>query len=277
MKIELIETGYFYADGGAMFGAIPKTSWVRRYESDGKNGCILAMRSALVKTDDGHVIVIDNGAGTKQLKKLGGYRLFNLMDLRTELASNHVCPEEVTDMVFTHLHFDHCGYTTQLLDKKYSLAFPNATHWVSRAQWENSLHPHPLEKASYFQENMQAVFDAGKLKLIDSDTKLCPSVELRLFDGHTKGQIAVYMSGEKRTYVFAGDVVPLEANLSPDWISAYDVEPLISYNEKIRMLEEAADKEQAIIFCHDAYMRCCTIRRVQNFYRRSEEIAELEI
>lgn len=271
MNIQLIDTGFFYADGGAMFGAIPKTAWSRRYPSDEQNGCILAMRSALVRTDDGHIILIDNGTGDKQLSRLNYYRFFDLVDLGDELRKRGVSCNDVTDVVLTHLHFDHCGYTTRRSGARgqasYTLAFPNAVHWVSRAQWENFLHPNALEADSYFTENMQAVADNGHLRLIENDTSLCPGITLRLHDGHTPGQIVPYITTPERTFIFAGDVIPLAASVSPLWISAYDTFPLLSYTGKIKMLEEAAREKQAIIFCHDAYTRCSTVKKIRDFFK----------
>ena len=279
MDIQLIDTGFFYADGGAMFGAIPKSAWSRRYPSNEQNGCVLVMRSLLVQTGDGRVVLIDNGAGDKQLKQLSYYNFFDLKDLGDLLLQRYqLSCESITDVVFTHLHFDHCGYTTQKKilpsgEKIFQLAFPNATHWVSQAQWENFLHPNALEADSYFLENMQAVADAGKLRIIEKETALCPEINLRLFDGHTPGQIAPYITTPERTYVFAGDVIPLSASVSPAWISAYDTYPVLSYEEKLRMLEEAACEKQAIIYCHDAYTRCSTIKKVNDFFKVDQKLA----
>lgn len=272
MDIQLIDTGFFFADGGAMFGAIPKTAWSHRYPSDEQNGCVLAMRTALIKTDSGRIVLIDNGSGDKQLKQLTYYRFFDRVDLAEELQKRGIACEAVTDVVLTHLHFDHCGYTTQKeigSDGKsaFRLAFPHATHWVSRAQWENFLHPNALEADSYFLENMQAVADCGKLRLVEQDTNLCSGIDLRLFGGHTPGQIVPYIKTDERTYVFAGDVIPLAASVSPAWISAYDTYPVTSYQEKVRMLEEAVRERQAIIFCHDAYTRCSTVKRVNDYFK----------
>lgn len=275
MDIQIIDTGYFYADGGAMFGAIPKTAWSRRYPSDESNGCVLAMRSLLIRTDDERIILIDNGCGNKHLKPLSYYRFFKLIDLGEKLRELNIQPETITDVILTHLHFDHCGYTTQKdeSDGSLFLSFPNATHWVSRKQWENFLHPNALEKDSYFMENMQTVVNAGLLKLVDTDTSLCPQIELRLYDGHTPGQIAPYIHTPERTFVFAGDVIPLVASVSPEWISAYDTCPLISYDEKIRMLEEAVREEQAIIYCHDAYTLCTTVKKVNTYYKKHVRVS----
>lgn len=270
MEIDLIDTGCFYADGGAMFGAIPKTAWSRRYPSNEKNGCVLTMRSLLISKYPEKIILVDNGAGNKHLDQLSYYNFFNLVDLEEELRKKGITPEQVTDVILTHLHFDHCGYSTRKDEKTGELypSFPNATHWVSRKQWENFLHPNPLEKDSYFMENMQAIADKGLLRLIDTDTKLCPDIELRIFDGHTPGQLVPYITTSEQTFVFAGDVIPLVASVSAEWISAYDTYPVTSYQEKVRMLEEAAREGQVLIYCHDAYTTCSTVKKVNNFYKK---------
>ena len=276
MEIKLIDTGYFYADGGAMFGAIPKTAWSRRYPADAQNGCILAMRSVLVKTSCGKIILIDTGAGTKQLQKLNYYRFFDLIDPVDALLKAGVNREAVTDVILTHLHFDHCGdvtrpYKTTDGISGLELTFPNATHWVSRAQWENMLHPNALEKDSYYLENMQLAADYEKIRLIDETTRLCNEVELRLFDGHTPGQIVPYLKQQERTVVFAGDVIPLAASVSPEWISAYDTFPVTSYQQKLCMLNEAATENQLLIYCHDAYTPCSGVKKVNNLFIRKKE------
>jgi len=268
MNLSLIDTGYFLADGGAMFGAVPKSAWTKRYPSNASNGCVLAMRTALLSDGKGRHILIDNGAGDKHLKQLSYYNFFDLTDLGDELLKRNVHPAQITDVVLTHLHFDHCGYTTRKeADGPMRLSFPKATHWISRAQWENAHHPHPLEQDSFFTENVDALAETGLLRLIDTDTSLCEEVELRLYGGHTPGQIAPYIRTEAGTVVFAGDVIPLAAHLSPGWISAYDAFPLTSYNEKLRMLDEAAKEKQAIIYCHDAYIQCSTVKKTGDFYK----------
>lgn len=275
MTIQVFDTGYFYADGGAMFGAVPKTAWSRRYASDDRNGCVLAMRSVLIRTDEGKIVLVDTGAGNKHLQTLSYYRFFQRSDLTEELRKRGVEPEQVTDVILTHLHFDHCGDCTRKdgAGDRLLPTFPCATHWVSRRQWENFRSPNPLEKESYFPENMQAVENAGLMRWLTDDFSLYPGLDLRLYDGHTPGQIVPYLHTEERTFVFAGDVIPLAASISPEWISAYDTYPITSYREKIRLLEEAVARQQALIFCHDAYTPACTVKKIRDFFCKEQIIS----
>ena len=272
--LQLISTGFFYADGGSMFGAVPQKAWKRRYPVDVQNRCTLAMRVGLALTRCGRVILIDTGVGNKQLTQLRStsYHFYGLVDLYEALRTRGISPEEVTDIVLTHLHFDHCGYVTRLENGQVTPAFPSATCWVSRAQWENALHPHPLEADSYFPENMETVEKSGNLRLIRDDCDLCEDMLLRLYEGHTAGQIAPYLRTVGGTVVFAGDVIPLAAQVSPGWISAYDVCPLTSYDEKIRMLDEAAAQKQWLIHYHDVATPCTMVKRINNYYKIDREV-----
>lgn len=273
-SLHLINVGCFYADGGAMFGATPQSAWRRRYPCDEKNRCVLAMHVGLVITDGGRIVLIDNGIGDKQLGQLSGttYQFFDLIDLGEAIGRYGVMPEQVTDIVLTHLHFDHCGSTTYYKDGQVIPRFPNATCWVSQAQWENATHPNPLEADAYYPENMEAVKQTGKLKLINEDCKLCEDISLYLYGGHTAGQLVPYVQTDALMVVFAGDVIPIAAQISPQWISAYDVYPLTSYHEKIRLLNDVAENGYAVVHYHDADTPCTTVKKINNFFKIDQKI-----
>ena len=254
MNFQILNTGFFLADGGAMFGAIPKRAWSRKYPSDGQNRCSLAMNCLLAWNED-RVILLDTGVGSKDLGKLSYYGFKDRKDLCELIGLQGFTPEQVTDVVLSHLHFDHCGGCTYRdSEGKLRITFPNALHWIGEKQWQNYLHPNALEKNAYRPEDMMPVSEAGLIRRIDSDFNLCDDFRMKLFDGHTKDQIVSFIKTEDQQWtLFPGDVIPTEAHLSDEWISAYDVEPLQSLNSKITLKEWKKQNKVTIIFYHDLY------------------------
>lgn len=278
MKLDKIEAGSFLADGGAMFGVVPKRVWQKRYPCNEENFCTLVMRCLVIKTDE-KLIVIDTGTGDKQLEYLKYYHFRDIVNFDTALNKLGYSAAEVTDVILTHLHFDHCGTCTKFNNDKSEVVpvFPNANYWVGKAQWENFLNPNVREGDSYFQENMLPVEKAGKLKLVEKNQYICPEVKVKIFNGHTVGQLAPYVHYGDKTLVFTGDVIPFQAALPIAWVSAYDTFPITSMEDKERMLSEAAEKQQILFFEHDAYNECCTVHKVNGKYRveRSFELTEI--
>ena len=271
MKLYKIETGTFQVDGGAAFGVVPKRVWQKRYPCNDDNFVRLAMRCLLIETGD-KLILIDSGTGDKQLEYLKYYDFVGVISFETELNKLGFSCSQITDVVYTHLHFDHCGGSTRYNSDKtvVELTFPNATHWVGETQWKNFLNPNIREGDSYFPENIQPIHEAGKLKLVSENQWLCPDVELRLFNGHTVGQLVSYIHSDEKTYVYVGDVIPLAACLPVAWISAYDTYPITAMEEKKALLDEAVEKKQILFFEHDAYTECCTVKEVYGKYRVDE-------
>lgn len=260
MKLYKIEAGDFFVDGGAAFGVVPKVVWQKKYPCNEDNCCKVTMRCLLVDTGEKRIL-IDTGTGDKQLDYLKYYGFQGVINFETELFKVGYTCADITDVVFTHLHFDHCGGATRYSDDKtcVELVFPNANHWVGASQWTNFLNPNVREGDSYFHENMMPIANAGKLKLVSENTFICPQVELRLFNGHTSGQLVSYIQFENKTVVYCGDVIPLSANVPLAWISAYDMFPLVAMEEKKVLLDEAVEQGQFLFFVHDAYTECCTV------------------
>jgi glyoxylase-like metal-dependent hydrolase (beta-lactamase superfamily II) len=251
MRYRILSTGFFHADGGAMFGAIPKRAWSRKYPSDAQNCCVMAMNCLLVWNEN-RIILLDTGVGTKELGKLTYYRFFDLRNIVDLLRSYGFEPEQVTDVVLSHLHFDHCGgcmYKDE--NGNLQITFPQAMHYVGKSQWENYLHPNALEKDSFRPEDMMRIEEKGLLQLIDMDFELIPGFKMRLHDGHTVGQLVSSFHSGNKQIVFPGDVIPTKAHLSNTWISAYDTHPLDSLEAKLRLKKEI-EKDAGIIFYHDA-------------------------
>ncbi len=278
MKLYKIETGNFMADGGAIFGVIPKVMWEKRYPADEENYCNLAMRSLLVETAD-RLVLIDTGMGNKQSEKFYSYCKLNGEDsLSGSLKNAGFTPEEVTDVILTHLHFDHDGgHIVKDNSGRLTLMFPNATHWVSKSQWDNYLDSNIREGAVYFPEDMMPVKDAGMLKIIEGEGEHIPGIDFRLFNGHTPGMIIPVVDFNGKTVVFTADLIPVAANIPLAWVSAYDLFPLTSIAEKEEFLTEAVENGYILFFEHDLYSECCTLKKSNHKIVINESIKLSEI
>ena len=268
MKLYKIEAGTFHIDGGAAFGVVPKKVWQKRYPCDEDNYCHITMRCLLIDTGCRRIL-IDTGTGDKQLEYLKYYGFEGVINFDNELSKFGYSCAEITDVIFTHLHFDHCGGATRYnADKtKVELVFPNATHWVGETQWNNFLNPNVREGDSYFSENMIPIQEAGKLKLVSENQFVCPEIEVRIYNGHTLGQLVSYINLGEKTLVYVGDVIPLAANVPLAWISSYDIFPISAMAEKKILLDEAAEKGQILYFEHDAFTECCTVAAQYNKHK----------
>ncbi len=254
------------ADGGAMFGAIPKRAWKRKYDSDEDNLCRLAMRCVLIITDD-RKILVDLGMGIHDVEKMSYYQPQDIVNVADSLDNFGFTASDITDVVLTHLHFDHCGSATRATDDgRFVPTFPNAKYWLSRKQWKNYENPNRLERDSIFASTIQPIYDADLLNLIDEDTYLCEGLELRLFDGHSDGQILVQIKTEDGITTVPSDLIPTAAHVPIDWISAYDVSAIRSVSEKERFLNEAADNNYTLIYYHDERVVSSRVKRLNDSF-----------
>ncbi len=261
MKLTPIETGNLKLDGGAMFGVVPKVMWSKVYPADENNLTNWAMRCLLVENGD-RKILIDNGIGNKQDEKfLKHYYLNGEDSLVSSLEKAGVKPEEITDMVITHLHFDHCGGSVKYTNDKtgFELAFPNATYWASRKQYNWATLPNRREKASFLKENILPVEESGHLKLFEEEGEYIPDILFKLYSGHTDGQLIPHIKVNGKTVVFMADLMPAAAHIPMPWIMAYDTRPLLTLKDRERFYTEALEDDYILFFEHDIYHEACTL------------------
>lgn len=272
MKLYKIETGNFKLDGGAMFGIIPKTLWNKVYPSEEKNLCNWSMRCLLI-VDGDRKILIDNGLGDKLDDKFLRHYYLNGNDtLKKSLAKYGFSTDDITDMILSHLHFDHCGGNTKYNKDKtaYELSFKNATYWISKKQYNWAMQPNRMEKASFLKENILPVKESGHLRLIEEDCDILPNISVKLFDGHTEGQVIPHINYHGRTVVFMADLLPSIAHIPMPWIMAYDTQPLITLKDKERFYKNALENNYILFFEHDIYYECCTIHETEKGVRVKE-------
>ncbi len=263
MKLIPIETGNFKLDGGAMFGVVPKVLWQKLYPADENNLCNWAMRCLLV-VDGERRILIDNGIGNKQDENwLKHYYLNGDATLEKSLAEAGFKPEDITDMIITHMHFDHCGGSVNYnADKSgFELAFPNATYWTSKQQFEWATHPNRREEASFLKENILPIQESGKLKLIEEEGEYIPNITFKLYNGHTEGQLIPHINYDGKTVVFMADLMPSAAHIPMPWIMAYDTRPLETLKDKECFYAEALASDYVLFLEHDLYNEACTLHQ----------------
>lgn len=279
MNLYAIETGNLKLDGGAMFGVVPKVLWQKQYPADENNLCNWAMRCLLIQDDD-RLILIDNGIGEKQDHDfLKHYHLNGDGSLESSLAKHGFTPADVTDMILTHLHFDHCGGSIKYNDDRtsYELSFPNATYWVSRAQYEWAVNPNHRESASFLKENIFPIEESGRLRLIEEEGEILPNVSVRIFNGHTEGQLIPLINYHGRTIAFMADLLPATTHIPMPWIMAYDTRPLDTLDDKQRFYNEAVPGDYILFFEHDLYHECCTLQETNKGVRVRETFKVSEI
>lgn len=268
MRIHTIHTGNFMLDGGAMFGTVPKSIWQRINPADEQNMCNWAMRCLLVEDGD-RLILIDTGMGEKQSEKFFGYYYLNgIHSLQKSLNDVGVDFNDITDVVITHLHFDHCGGGVKWNTTKdaYALTFPNAKYWVHPAHWEHAIDPNPREKASFLAENMLPIQEMGHLHFIGEDLKISENISGILAQGHTESMFCPTIHIHGKTLVFMADMIPSAGHIRPNYVMGYDIRPLDTMRERAAFLKEAVAKDYTLFFEHDLHVECGKVEHTDRGY-----------
>jgi glyoxylase-like metal-dependent hydrolase (beta-lactamase superfamily II) len=272
MKLFPINTGNLKLDGGAMFGVVPKMIWSSLYPCDENNLCNWSMRCLLIDTGDRRIL-IDCGIGDKQPEKFfRNYYLNGEDTLEGSLQKAGYTADDITDVILTHLHFDHAGGAVRWNEDKtaHIPAFRNAIYWTSRKQWEWATNPNNREKASFLKENILPIKEHGSLKFVENDSGIYPGISVRLFHGHTDGQVIPFIKYKGKTIVYMGDLLPSTAHIPLPYIMAYDTRPLITLQEKEDFFKEAVENNYVLFFEHDINHECCTIQMTEKGARMKE-------
>jgi glyoxylase-like metal-dependent hydrolase (beta-lactamase superfamily II) len=278
MKLHTIDTGLFKLDGGAMFGVVPKTMWAKLHPPDANNLCTWAMRCLLIE-DGKQLILIDCGLGDKQDEKFfSHYEPHGDDTLGKSLRKLGYTEDDITDVLLSHLHFDHCGGAIKRQADKLVPVFKNATYWSNEKHWEWAVKPNAREKASFLKENILPIQESGQLKFIDEGSRaIHPDVLIKTVNGHTESMMIPHISYKGNTIVYCADLFPSRWHLPIPFVMAYDTRPLLTLDERQRFLPEAAAGNYLLFFEHDPGTELCSLQTTEKGVREKEQFRLTDI
>ncbi len=261
MKLHTINTGFFKLDGGAMFGVVPKSIWQKTNPADDNNMCTWAMRCLLIE-DENHLILIDTGIGNKQDAKFySHYYLSGDDNLIQSINNCGFSTDDITDVFLTHLHFDHCGGAVIRENETLKPAFKNATYWSNKKHWNWAIIPNAREKASFLKENLLPISESGQLKFIEERDEIffTDHVKIRFAYGHTEAMMLPQITYKDKTILYMADLLPSVGHIPLPYVMSYDMQPLITLDEKKKILTEAAENNYILFLEHDPVNECCSV------------------
>jgi len=255
MKLSIIDTGYFKLDGGAMFGVVPKTLWNKQNPADENNLCTWSMRCLLIEKGD-RKILIDTGIGFKQDEKfMSHFEPHGEDTLQSSLANKGLTLEDITDVLLTHLHFDHVGGAVTKDEEGNLLPyFPKATYWTNKKHFDWAYTPNFREKASFLKENFVPLADHGVLQYIDTEDGIewLSGIRLYFSYGHTEAMMIPHIElPNGNTIIFCADQMPSSFHIRMPYVMSYDIRPLITIEERKWLYDKALDKNYYLFFEHD--------------------------
>ena len=273
-KVIVLETGDFRLDGGAMMGSVPKVLWEQTNPADEVNRIDLSLRCLLLDNGSKRVL-IETGMGNKLNDKFK--EMFAIEQspnpLSDTLSEYGYSSENITDVILTHSHFDHSGGAIALTENGDLVpAFPNAQYHISEKNWDTGLVPNPRDRASYLKENYLSLKNAGELNLIADDSEILPGISSYIVNGHTTGQQLIKVESGGDVLVFCSDLIPLRSHLRLPWIMGYDLNALLSLEEKTKFLHDAAEGDWWLFFYHDPKTVAVKITSGEKHYDIVQEV-----
>lgn len=268
-----IETSEFSLDGGAMFGIIPKPIWERQASSDALNRIDMVTRSLLLCSDE-RKILIDTGNGTKWEEK---YReIYNIdtsrYNIDNSLTKYGFNADDITDIICTHLHFDHAGGNTKIDDGTIVPTFPNAKYWVTKEHWDLANHPSQKDSGSFIEHDWKVLAENGMIETVNGNEPFIKGIDSYITQGHTAGLLHPMISDGTKTLFYGADIFPLAAHISIPWVMAYDVQPVVTMKEKEILLPKMQDEEWILFLEHDPNIQACTVHQDGKHFKMNESV-----
>ena len=268
-----VETSEFGLDGGAMFGIIPKPVWGKKVSADELNRVNMVTRSLLLVSDE-KKILIDTGNGTKWEEKYK--QIYNIntdqYNIEKSLGKYGFSSEQITDVICTHMHFDHIGGNTKIKSGEVVPTFPNAKYWISEENWKLANHPSQKDAGSFIEHDWKVLAENQMIEIIDGREPFIEGIETFVTHGHTPGLLHPIVSDGSNKLFYGADIFPMVAHIPIPWVMAYDVQPVVTMEEKQKLLQKMEREDWILFFEHDPHIQACTVHKDGKHYKLNKEI-----
>lgn len=268
-----VETSEFGLDGGAMFGIIPKPVWEKKVSADELNRVNMVTRSLLLVSDE-KKILIDTGNGTKWEEKYKKIYDINTdqYNIEKSLGKYGFSSEQITDVICTHMHFDHIGGNTKIKSGEVVPTFPNAKYWISEENWKLANHPSQKDAGSFIEHDWKVLAENQMIEIIDGREPFIEGIETIVTHGHTPGLLHPIVSDGSNKLFYGADIFPMVAHIPIPWVMAYDVQPVVTMEEKQKLLQKMEREDWILFFEHDPHIQACTVHKDGKHYKLNKEI-----
>ena len=268
-----VETSEFGLDGGAMFGIIPKPVWEKKVSADELNRVNMVTRSLLLVSDE-KKILIDTGNGTKWEEKYKQIYDINTdqYNIEKSLGKYGFSSEQITDVICTHMHFDHIGGNTKIKSGEVVPTFPNAKYWISEENWKLANHPSQKDAGSFIEHDWKVLAENQMIEIIDGREPFIEGIDTIVTHGHTPGLLHPIVSDGSNKLFYGADIFPMVAHIPIPWVMAYDVQPVVTMEEKQKLLQKMDREDWILFFEHDPHVQACTVHKDGKHYKLNKRI-----
>ena len=256
-----------------MFGIIPKPVWEKKVSADELNRVNMVTRSLLLVSDE-KKILIDTGNGTKWEEKYKQIYDINTdqYNIEKSLGKYGFSSEQITDVICTHMHFDHIGGNTKIKSGEVVPTFPNAKYWISEENWKLANHPSQKDAGSFIEHDWKVLAENQMIEIIDGREPFIEGIETIVTHGHTPGLLHPIVSDGSNKLFYGADIFPMVAHIPIPWVMAYDVQPVVTMEEKQKLLQKMEREDWILFFEHDPYFQACTVHKDGKHYKLNKEI-----
>jgi len=229
---------------------------------------------SLLLVGHGRKIIVDTGNGDKWQDKFKA--IYNIdtesVNLNASLAKYNFTTDDITDVFCTHMHFDHIGGNTKLVNGKLEPVFTNATYWMQKENWDLANSPSEKDQGSFMEADWSVLSENGMIHLVDGKEPFLPEINMELSYGHTTGMMLPKIQDSSNTIVYMADLIPMAAHIPLPWVMAYDIHPVLTVQEKGAFLPKAVDEDWVLFFEHDPNHQACTVNFDGKHYRLKESV-----